>query len=158
MMQKLIPQDLVRFRLIPELIGRLPIITSLHSLDEEALVRILLEPKNSMIKQYQRLFELDNITLEFESDAYREIARLAIERKIGARGLRGILEDVLAKLMFDTPSDRTIEHVVINKSCINKTGEPTIYRNPDRLLVEEPAQPLLTAPKKPKARNAGTAS
>ena len=158
MMQKLIPQDLVRFGLIPELIGRLPIITSLHSLDEEALVRILLEPKNSMIKQYQRLFELDNITLEFESDAYREIARLAIERKIGARGLRGILEDVLAKLMFDTPSDRTIERVVINKSCINKTGEPAIYRNPDRLLVEEPVQPLLPAPKKPKARNAGTAS
>lgn len=158
MMQKLIPQDLVRFGLIPELIGRLPVITSLHSLDEEALVRILLEPKNSMIKQYQRLFELDNIALEFESDAYREIAHLAIERKIGARGLRGILEGVLSKLMFEAPSDRTIERVIITKACANKTGEPTIYRNPDRLLTDEPSQPLLPAPKKARARNAGTAS
>ncbi len=159
MMLKLIPQDLVRFGLIPELIGRLPVITSLKSLDEEALVRILLEPKNSMIKQYQRLFELDNIALEFEPDAYREIAHLAIERKIGARGLRGILEDVLATLMFEAPSDRTIERVVITKDCVNKTGEPVIYRNSDRLLASgELTQPLLSPPKKARARNAGTAS
>lgn len=159
MMLKLIPQDLVRFGLIPELIGRLPVITSLQSLDEEALVRILLEPKNSMIKQYQRLFELDNIALEFEPDAYREIAHLAIERKIGARGLRGILEDVLATLMFEVPSDRTIERVIITKGCVNKTGEPVIYRNSDRLLsAGELTPPLLSAPKKARARNAGTAS
>lgn len=158
MMQKLIPQDLVRFGLIPELIGRLPVVTSLHSLDEEALVRILLEPKNSMIKQYQRMFELDNITLDFETEAYKEIARLAIERKIGARGLRGILEDALAKLMFETPSDHTIERVVINKGCINKTAEPTILRNLDRIAPAEPAQPMLPSPKKTRARSTGTAS
>ena len=99
LMKELIPQDLVRFGLIPELVGRLPVITSLSALDEQALIRILLEPKNSMIKQYQRLFELDRITLEFEQEALEEIARLAIERKTGARGLRGILEETLAKLM-----------------------------------------------------------
>ena len=158
MMQKLIPQDLVRFGLIPELIGRLPIITSLHALDEEALVRILLEPKNSMIKQYKRLFEMDNITLEFEPDAYIEIARLAIERKTGARGLRGILENVLAKLMFEAPSDHTIERVVISKGCVTKTAEPVIYYNAERIAPLEQSQPLLAAPKKTRARNTGTAS
>ena len=138
LMKELIPQDLVRFGLIPELVGRLPVITSLSALDEQALIRILLEPKNSMIKQYQRLFELDRITLEFEQEALEEIARLAIERKTGARGLRGILEETLAKLMFDAPSDYTIERIVITKGCVDRTGEPLILRDPERLPAESP--------------------
>jgi len=127
-LKKLIPQDLVKYGLIPELIGRLPVITSLDALDEQALVRILLEPKNSIVKQYQKLFEMDNIKLEFEDDAYRAIAKLAVERKTGARGLRGIMEDLLAGLMFECPSDPTIERIVINAGCVEKTEKPAIIR------------------------------
>lgn len=134
-MTKLIPQDLVKFGLIPELIGRLPVITSLKALDEESLVRILLEPKNSIIKQYQRLFELDNIKLEFEQEAFEAIAKLAIERKTGARGLRGIIEDLLSKLMFDSPSDPTIERIVISRGCVEKNAEPLIIRRKDTLSL-----------------------
>lgn len=136
-MAKLIPQDLVKFGLIPELIGRLPVITSLKALDEESLVRILLEPKNSIIKQYQRLFELDDIKLEFEPEAFEAIAKLAIERKTGARGLRGIIEDLLSKLMFDSPSDPTIERIVISRGCVEKTAEPLIIRRGDTLSLSD---------------------
>ncbi|MEG1773369.1 MAG: ATP-dependent Clp protease ATP-binding subunit ClpX, partial [Oscillospiraceae bacterium] len=118
-----------RFGLIPELVGRLPVLTSLTSLDEKSLVRILLEPKNSMIKQYQRLFELDSVALEFEPDAFDEIAKRAIERKTGARGLRGILEETLARLMFDVPSDYTVEKVIVTKGCVAKTGEPILIHD-----------------------------
>lgn len=156
LMKELIPQDLVRFGLIPELVGRLPVITSLSALDEQALIRILLEPKNSMIKQYQRLFELDRITLEFEQEALEEIARLAIERKTGARGLRGILEETLAKLMFDAPSDYTIERIVITKGCVDRTGEPLILRDPERLPAESPR--AIAEARKPRSRTSTPAS
>ena len=156
LMKELIPQDLVRFGLIPELVGRLPVITSLSALDEEALIRILMEPKNSMIKQYQRLFELDRIKLEFEQDALHEIAHLAIERKTGARGLRGILEGTLSQLMFEAPSDHTIERIVITKGCVDHTGEPLILRDPERLPSDGPR--AITESRKSRARTNTPAS
>ena len=127
-MKQLVPQDLVKFGLIPELIGRLPVITSLEALDEDSLVRILLEPKNSVIKQYQKLFEMDGIELVFEEQAYRGIAKLAAERKTGARGLRGIIEDLLSKMMFEAPSDPDIIKIIITSGCVDKSEQPTIIR------------------------------
>jgi ATP-dependent Clp protease ATP-binding subunit ClpX len=132
LLKQLIPQDLVRYGLIPELVGRLPVITSLESLDEDALVRILLEPKNSMVKQYQHLFGLDGIELVFEPEALRAVAHRAIELKTGARGLRGILEDVLGKLMFSAPSDLTIERIVITRDCVMHTGDAIVVHDPAR--------------------------
>jgi ATP-dependent Clp protease ATP-binding subunit ClpX len=122
LLKKLIPQDLVHYGLIPELVGRIPVITALEPLNEEALVRILTEPKNSMVKQYQRLFEMDNVTLEFETEALESIAKHAIERKTGARGLRGILEETLTKLMYEVPSDHTVERVIITPASLKKTA------------------------------------
>jgi len=147
LLKQLVPQDLVKFGLIPELIGRLPVITSLEALDEEALVRILLEPKNSVIKQYKKLFEMDNIELEFEDGAYHEIAKLAAQRKTGARGLRGIIEDLLAKMMFEAPSDPSIERIIITAGCVNKTEQPIVIRraaalksgaNDGKLIADQP--------------------
>lgn len=152
---QLIPQDLVKFGLIPELVGRMPVITSLESLDEKSLVRILLEPKNSMIKQYQRLFELDKVALEFEEDAYEAIAKKAIVRKTGARGLRGILEETLSKLMYDTPSDPTVERIVVTKDSVENGAEPLIFRRAEKMSAAED-QLLLPPSKKP--RRADSAS
>lgn len=121
-------QDLVKFGIIPELIGRLPIITALDALDEEALVRILDEPKNALIKQYKLLFSADNIDLEFEDDALRAIAKKSIERNTGARGLRSIVEYTLRDIMFTAPSDPTITKITITADCVNGTGEPIIER------------------------------
>lgn len=120
--------DLVKFGIIPELVGRIPVITSLSGLDEDALVKILTEPKNSIIKQYQHLFALDGVTLEFELDALRAIAQIAMEQKTGARGLRGILENVLTDVMFESPSDDTIEKIIITKDAVEKKSQPTILR------------------------------
>lgn len=151
-MRELIPQDLVKFGLIPELVGRLPVITSLTALDEETLVRILSEPKNSMVKQYQRLFELDDVELTFEQEALEAVAKCAIERKIGARGLRGILEKSLSKLMYTIPTDHTVEKVLITKDSVLNTAEPILSfdkkRAPRKLIV--PA----TDAKKSKNKNA----
>lgn len=119
------PQDLVKFGMIPELVGRLPVITSLKSLDEETLVRIMTEPKNSIIKQYQALFQMDNVTLEFEEDALKAVADLAIKRKTGARGLRAIIEDILTELMFNVPSDSTVSKITITADTVNG-GKPVI--------------------------------
>ena len=119
-------QDLVKFGIIPELIGRLPIVTPLEALDEDALVRILDEPKNALIKQYKVLFKADGIELEFDEDALREIARKAIESKTGARGLRSIVEDTLRDIMFSAPSDPTISKITITLDCVNGTGEPIV--------------------------------
>lgn len=127
--------DLVKFGLIPELIGRLPVITALSGLDAPALVKILSEPKNSIVKQYQKLFELDDVTLEFEEDALLAIAKKAKEQRTGARGLRGIMEDILTDLMFKTPSDPTIEKIVITDKVLTENAEPVITRNPDRISV-----------------------
>ena len=123
--------DLVRYGLIPELVGRLPVLTVLDALDEEALVRILTEPKNAIVKQYKYLLSLDGIELEFEPETLVEIAKLAIERKTGARGLRSILESVLSEMMFRAPSDKTIKKIVYKpENIINKT-EPDIYHLPN---------------------------
>ena len=128
LLEDLVPHDLVKFGLIPELVGRLPVITTLRELDEDALVRILEEPKNSFIKQYQALFDLDDVKLTFSDDAKRAIAQKALERKTGARGLRGIMEEVLQDLMFEIPSDATVREVLITKETVEKTGEPVITR------------------------------
>ena len=126
------PQDLVKFGLIPEFVGRVPINVSLEGLDKEALVRILKEPKNALIKQYQRLFDMDGVELKFEEDAIDAIAELALERKTGARGLRSIMEKVTLDIMYNIPSDDTIETVVITKGAVEGMSEPlTIYREAD---------------------------
>lgn len=128
LLAKIEPHDLMKFGLIPEIIGRLPAIVSLDNLDEEALIRILVEPKNALVKQYKKLFELDNVELEFDEEALREVARIAVERKTGARGLRGVLEDVMTNIMFEIPSDENIQKVTITKSVIDHEGEPVITR------------------------------
>ena len=126
MIEKIEPHDLMKFGLIPELIGRLPAIVGLHSLDEDALVRILTEPKNALVKQYQKLFALDDVKLVFEPDALREVAKIAVERNTGARGLRGVLEGVMTDIMFEIPSDNTIEKVVITRDVVLGTAGPEV--------------------------------
>ena len=121
--------DFVRFGLIPELVGRLPVITCLNSLDEQALIRILTEPKNAIVRQFQALFKMEGIELEFTADALQEIARRAIERKTGARGLRSILEDILLDTMFELPgSEEPVERVIVTKDAVRKTAKPEIFR------------------------------
>lgn len=137
-MENVIAKDLVKFGLIPELVGRLPVITALSGLDENSLVRILTEPKNSLIKQYQKLFAFDDVMLEFDEEALRAIAKKAIEAQTGARGLRGILEGVLTQLMFEVPSDDTIERIVITEEAVKNGAEPEIIRN-NRKQLEETA-------------------
>jgi ATP-dependent Clp protease ATP-binding subunit ClpX len=126
------PEDLVKYGLIPEFIGRLPVTTTLTELDEEALIQILCEPKNALTKQYAALFELENAELEFREDALRAIAKKAMERKTGARGLRSILEGVLLETMYELPSATDVSKVVIDESVINGESEPLlIYSNSD---------------------------
>ena len=123
------PEDLVKFGLIPEFVGRLPVLATLEDLDEEALVRILTEPRNALTKQYQSLFDMDNVKLDFRDDALSAIARKAIERKTGARGLRAILESILMDTMFDTPTSADIEEVVINADVVEKESAPIIVHS-----------------------------
>lgn len=124
------PQDLVKFGLIPEFVGRVPINISLHGLDEEALIRILKEPRNALIKQYKKLFDMDEVKLTFENEAVVSIASLASERKTGARGLRSIMEKALMEMMYRIPSDDSISECVITKGAIEGTSEPLIiYRD-----------------------------
>lgn len=120
-------QDLVKFGMIPELVGRLPVITALNGMDKETLVRIMTEPKNSIVKQYKALFKMDNIDLEFEKEALERIAELTIERKTGARGLRSIIESVLQPLMFESPSDSSITKITITKETV-ENGKAEIMR------------------------------
>ena len=127
-MKDVVAHDLVKFGIIPELVGRIPVITSLSGLDENALVRILTEPKNSIVNQYKKLFELDDVDLEFTDDALLAVAKIAKEQNTGARGLRGILENVLTDLMFTTPSDETIKKIVINADVVNGKSKPKITR------------------------------
>ncbi len=122
------PQDLVKFGMVPELVGRLPVITVLEDLDEAALLRILNEPKNSLLKQYKKLFEYDNIELVFDDDALKAVVKKAIEQKTGARGLRSIVEDALEDVMFEAPSDSTISKVTITKDCIESGAKPLIAK------------------------------
>lgn len=145
-MGQVIPQDFVKFGLIPELVGRLPIIASLSGLDEKALVKILVEPKNSLIKQYKKLFELDKVELEFTDEALKSIAKKAIERHIGARGLRSIIEETLQEVMFDVPSNHKISKVIINDKVIDSDESPEfIYdenREPVVITINEPEKVL----------------
>ena len=128
LLQQVTPQDLVKFGLIPEFIGRVPISVSLEGLDEDALVRILKEPKNALIKQYRKLFSYDGVGLEFEEDAIEAIAKMAVERKTGARGLRSIMENVMMDVMYEIPSDDTIRECKITKAAVDGTGEPVVVR------------------------------
>ena len=124
------PQDLVKFGLIPEFIGRVPVVVSLELLDEDALVQILSEPKNALTKQYQKLFELDGVKLEFTPEAIEEVAKLAVARKTGARGLRSILESVMMDLMYEVPSNNNIGICTITRQVVDGTGEPElVYRD-----------------------------
>ena len=124
------PEDLIKFGLIPEFIGRVPITVSLELLSEDALLRILREPKNALVKQYQKLFEMDDVKLEFQEDALRAMAKLAMERKTGARGLRSIMESTMMDLMYEVPSDNTIGICTITKDVVDKKGEPElVYRD-----------------------------
>lgn len=135
-MKDVVPHDLVKFGMIPELVGRLPVIAALNGLDEDALVRILTEPKNSLINQYKRLFQLDKVELEFQPEALRAIAKKTIERQTGARGLRSVVEDFLTKLMYDVPSDYTVEKVTITPSAVTDGAKPLIEYNPERKPVK----------------------
>ncbi len=120
------PQDLTKFGLIPEFVGRLPIVVNLQPLDEEALIKILTEPKNAIVKQYQKLVSYDNVKLTVEDDAVREIARTAIRLKTGARGLRTIIENLMTDIMYRIPSEENIEEVIITKECLTEGATPTL--------------------------------
>ena len=132
------PEDLIKFGLIPEFVGRLPVIATLEELDEDEMVRILTEPKNALVKQYVKLFEMDNIELEITDEALRAIAKRALQRRTGARGLRSILEDVLLDLMYEVPSLLGVYKVVINMDTINQNAKPILlFREETSLLAEE---------------------
>lgn len=130
--EQLVPQDLIKYGLIPELVGRMPVITTLQPLDADALVKILSEPKNAVLKQYTQLFSLDDVKLELTPDALRAVAEETLKRNTGARGLRSVMEDLLTDLMFEVPSDHTIEKVVIDRDCVLKKAQPEIVKNPDK--------------------------
>ncbi len=120
------PHDLLKFGIIPELIGRLPMLVTLDSLDRDALIRILKEPKNALVKQYRRLLAMDHVEVTFDEEALERVADIALDRKTGARGLRGVLESVMTQIMFDVPSNRAIKSVRITKDVVDKTGEPVL--------------------------------
>lgn len=128
LLAKVQPHDLLKFGIIPELVGRMPVITALRDLKKEDLVRILIEPKSALVKQYMALLEMDNVKLEIQDDALDAIAQKAIDRQIGARGLRAVMEETMQKVMYTIPSDLTIRKVIITSECVNG-GEPKIVRN-----------------------------
>ena len=132
LMKEIQPQDLLKFGIIPELVGRLPVVTTLESLDRNQMVKILTEPKNALVKQYQKLLDYDQVELDFTQEALEAIADRAVERGIGARGLRAVLEDIMTKVMYDVPSDPTIVKVTITAPCVKGEGEPELERNPNR--------------------------
>ena len=128
------PQDLLKFGIIPELVGRLPVIAALDGLSRDDLVRILTEPKNALVKQYRKLFEYDDVELEFQPEALQAVADRAIERNIGARGLRAVMEGILTKIMYDIPSDPTITKVTITEDCVKHGHQPVLERDPDKAV------------------------
>jgi ATP-dependent Clp protease ATP-binding subunit ClpX len=146
-LKQVIPQDLVHFGLIPELVGRLPVITTLMSLDRKALISILTEPKDAIFKQYVKLLQMDGVDLEFDDEALNSVADKAIERETGARGLRSIMEDILTTVMFDVPSDPTIEKITVTGDCVKNKQQPVIVHNPDKK-----AQRMLIPHKQPSKR------
>ena len=130
--EQILPQDLLKFGMIPEFIGRLPIIATLKELDRKALIKITTEPKNALVKQYKKLLEIDGVELEFEPDALEAIVDKAIERKTGARGLRSIIENVMTDIMYDIPSNEKIEKCIITKDTIQNNAKPKIIENPNK--------------------------
>ena len=151
--KQVMPEDLIRYGLIPEFVGRVPVVVTLDGLDENALLRILREPKNALTKQYHKLFELDGVELDFEDEALKVMARKSMERKTGARGLRAIMESTLMDLMYKTPSDDTIRKCIITKEAVEGTGKPMIVHG------EAPAQPASaanTGRRNQRARKKGT--
>ena len=127
------PHDILKFGIIPELVGRLPVIAPLNALQREDLVRILQEPKNALVKQYKKLLEYDDVDLEFTDDALNAIADKAIERNIGARGLRAVMEGLLTKVMYEIPSDETVVKAVVTKECVEGTAEPELTHDPNKI-------------------------
>lgn len=132
MYRQVLPQDLVKFGLIPELVGRMPVITALQPLDAPALVKILSKPKNALLKQYAGLFKLDDVELEFAPDALAAVAEKTLKLNTGARGLRSVMEDILTGVMFEIPSDHTVEKVIITKACVEEKAPPELVKNPNR--------------------------
>ncbi|GGJ70941.1 ATP-dependent Clp protease ATP-binding subunit ClpX [Anoxybacillus voinovskiensis] len=135
LLSKVLPEDLLKFGLIPEFVGRLPVITTLEPLDEQALIDILTKPKNAIIKQYQKMLELDDVELEFEEEALREIAKKAIERKTGARGLRSIIEGIMLDVMFELPSREDVQKCIITAETVRGKQPPKLIRH-DGTIVE----------------------
>jgi ATP-dependent Clp protease ATP-binding subunit ClpX len=131
-LSQILPQDLLKFGLIPEFVGRLPIIVTLGSLDRQALVKILTEPKNALVKQYQKLFEMDDTLLEFEAEALEAIADKAMARNTGARGLRAIIEETMLDVMYDIPSETNIEKCIITKETVESLVRPELVINENR--------------------------
>jgi ATP-dependent Clp protease ATP-binding subunit ClpX len=140
-LKRALPEDLLKFGLIPEFIGRLPVVATLEQLDEEALVDILTKPKNALVKQYSKLLELDGVSLEFEEGALRSIAKQAIERKTGARGLRSIIENIMLEMMYDLPSRDDVEKCIITKDVVDKKIPPTLVMDDGTVVKgEEPKE------------------
>ena len=136
---KLENKDLLKFGMIPEFIGRLPVITTLNDLNESMLVKIMTEPKNALIKQFQALFKMDGVNLEFKTEALSEIAKLAVNQNTGARGLRSIIEDTLKNLMYSAPDQKDLYKIVINKEVVTKKSEPILIfsnkQNSQKILI-----------------------
>ena len=132
LLRLLMPEDLLKFGLIPEFVGRLPVTVTLESLDENALVKILTEPKNALVKQYQKLLDLDGVQLEFKEEALRAVAQAALQRKTGARGLRSIIEEVMCNVMFDVPSRTDVNKCIVTKECIVNKDEPILVTSGER--------------------------
>ncbi len=137
--------DVVKYGLIPELVGRLPVMISLDQLDVDGLMRVLTQPKNALIKQYTHLFNLEGVTLEFDNDAIQAVAEAALKKNIGARGLRSVMEATLMQLMYEIPSDDSVVKVRITRECVEKTGAPVLFRIPGKRA--KPLDTLLDAPK-----------
>lgn len=152
LLQDIMPGDLLKFGLIPEFVGRLPVVVTLESLDKDALINILTKPKNALVKQYRKLFEIDNVQLNFTDEALEAIANEAIKRKTGARGLRSIVEETMTEIMFDIPSDESIEKVIINQECITEKKNPEVIK-----LPEGEVRPQLRAKKIKKRKGIETA-
>ncbi|GAA6505488.1 ATP-dependent Clp protease ATP-binding subunit ClpX [Agathobaculum butyriciproducens] len=149
LLAKIEPHDLMKFGLIPELIGRLPAIVSLDTLDKDALVRILQEPKNALVKQYETLFAMDGVELKFQPEALERVAEVALERKTGARGLRGVLENVMTDIMFRIPSDETVCRVEITPGVVDGTGEPVVEHGERTAVPAEKQPPKKASRRKP---------
>ena len=131
--EQILPQDLLKFGMIPEFIGRLPIIATLKELDRKALIKITTEPKNALVKQYKKLLQMDDVELIFEHEALEAIVDKAIERKTGARGLRSIIEEIMRDIMFDIPSNEKIEQCIVTKETVLDNQEPRIIENPNKV-------------------------